>query len=151
VSIPTADDRAVTRRVGYVLKRAQHALRGAIDESLESCELNLGQYAVLEALADRSEGAVSNAALARRCFVKPQTASQLVVALIARGAVEKRDDAFSGRAVGLTLTAVGRRLVVKARAAVNEIEAKMLRDVSPADRDRLADVLARCAASLEGP
>jgi len=88
---------------------------------------------VLEALADRSEGAVSNAALARRCFVKPQTASQLVVALIVRGAVEKRDDAFSGRVVGLTRTATGRRLVVKARVAVNEIEAKMLCDVSPAD------------------
>lgn len=146
----TADGKIVTRRVGYLLKRAQHALRASIDASLHELDVNLGQYAVLEALADVEGPSISNAALARRCFVKPQTANQLVSALIERGAVEKRDDAFPGRAIGLTMTASGRRLLGKARALVNSVESKMLHGLSTTERERLAHALAQCAEALEG-
>jgi len=146
----TADVKIVTRRVGYLLKRAQHALRASIDASLHELDINLGQYAVLEALADVEGPSISNAALARRCFVKPQTANQLVSALIERGAVEKRDDAFPGRAIGLTMTASGRRLLGKARALVHCVESKMLHDLSTTERERLAHALAQCAEALEG-
>lgn len=146
-----ADGQPVTRRVGYLLKRAQHALRGGIDAALREFDVNLGQYAVLEALAEHERTAMSNADLARRCFVKPQTANQLVSALIERGAVEKRDDAFAGRAIGLALTPGGRRLLLKTRALVNGVESKMLSELSEFERERLAHALAQCAKALEKP
>jgi len=107
----SANDQIVTRRVGYLLKRAQHALRASIDASLHKLDANVGQYAVLEALADGERSTISNAALARRCFVKPQTSNRLVSALIERRAVEKRDSALAGRTIGVMITVGGRRLL----------------------------------------
>jgi DNA-binding MarR family transcriptional regulator len=141
-------DPNVYRWVGYVLKRAQHAMRASIDTALRDIGLNIGQYAVLEALGEGSS--ITNVALARRCFVRPQTANQLIAALVASGAVERDEDAFRGRAVGLTLSLKGRRLLTKARALVGKVESRMLRDMNEAEREQLAQLLTRCAESLEG-
>lgn len=65
------------RHVGYYLKRAQHALRLAMDAALQRVDLTTPQYAALCAL--ELEPGLSNAALARCCFVTPQTMNMIVV------------------------------------------------------------------------
>jgi hypothetical protein len=58
-------------RVGYQLKRAEHALRLEMDGALRDMGLTTPQYAALSVLGD--EPGLSGAELARRCFVTPQT------------------------------------------------------------------------------
>ncbi len=58
-------------RVGHMLKRAQAALRASMDEDLAAKDLNTPQFAALFAL--KQEPGLSNADLARRTFVTPQT------------------------------------------------------------------------------
>lgn len=63
-SHPTKD---VTHHVGYLLKRTQAALRGAMDKVLREHGLTVPQYATLELLA--LHPGMSNADLARATFV----------------------------------------------------------------------------------
>jgi DNA-binding MarR family transcriptional regulator len=62
---------AVAKRLGYALKRAQHALRVSMDEVLRPLGLTTPQYAVLCAI--EADPGISNASLARAAFVTAQT------------------------------------------------------------------------------
>src|SRR3712207_8022525 len=66
-------------RVGYELKRAQHALRSEMDGALRGVGLTTPQYAALSVL--EGEEGISGALLARRCFVTPQTMNGILVNL----------------------------------------------------------------------
>ena len=91
--------------VGYQLKRAQQALRAAMDEALRPQGLTTPQYAVLTAL--EAEAGLSGAELARRCFVTPQTMNEIVAGLEARGWVTRRRHAEHGRVLQTFLTDQG--------------------------------------------
>ena len=67
------------KRLGYVLKRAQHALRIRMDEALLPLALTTPQYSVLSAV-ELAPG-ISNAALARAAFVTAQTMQGIVTNL----------------------------------------------------------------------
>ena len=66
----------VTAHPGYLLKRAQAALNAAMAGALRGHGATLSQYAVLTALDE--EPGLSNAGLARRSFVTPQTMNQVL-------------------------------------------------------------------------
>ena len=77
----------VGSRIGYQMKRAQHALRLGMDGALREAGLTTPQYAAMAVL----EGEVlSGAALARRCFVTPQTMNGILVNLERRGFLLRR-------------------------------------------------------------
>ena len=65
-----------TERPGWLLKRAQDALNAAMTATLRDFGATLPEYAVLTALAE--EPGLSNADLARRTFVTPQTMNQVL-------------------------------------------------------------------------
>jgi len=136
----------VEERVGYVLKRAQQALRAAMDEALRRRGLTTAQYAALRAL--EAAPGLSGAEVARRCFVTPQTINEIVTHLEAAGLVERRrgDDA---RVLRAYLTAAGRDLVGACRQVVAAIEERMVSGLSPRERRQLLDHLRRCADALE--
>ncbi|MGC2633671.1 MAG: MarR family transcriptional regulator, partial [Candidatus Cybelea sp.] len=71
----------ITSKVGYLVKRVQAALRAAMDEELRPLGLSVSQYAILEALLEEGESESSNAAIARRCFITPQSANEMIAAL----------------------------------------------------------------------
>jgi len=136
----------VEERVGWVLKRAQQALRGAMDEALRRRGLTTAQYAVLNALEEAPR--LSGAELARRCFVTPQTMNEIVAHLEAAGLVERRrgDDA---RVLRADLTASGRDLVGACHQVVAAIEDRMVSGLSPRERRHLLADLNRCVEALE--
>lgn len=133
-------------RVGYVLKRAQQALRAAMDEALRRRRLTTAQYAALSAL--EAAPGLSGAEVARRCFVTPQTLNEIVTHLEAAGLVERRrgDDA---RVLRAYLTADGLDLVGACHQVVAAIEARMVSGLSPREQRQLLDALHRCVAALE--
>src|SRR5258708_24355570 len=110
--------------VGYHLKRAQQALRMAMDEGLRAQELTTPQYAALTHL--EADEPLSGAELARRCFVTAQTMNAILVGLERARLVERAPHANHGRVIQARLTKRGRAKVQGAPATVFEIEDLML-------------------------
>jgi DNA-binding MarR family transcriptional regulator len=136
----------VEERIGYLLKQAQHALRTAMDRALRERGLTTPQYAVLTALAEQS--GLSNAELARRAFVTPQTMNSIVVLLERAGLVERRPHDRHGRVLATILTPTGAALVQSCHEAVERIEQQMLAPFNGLERVQLATLLRSCVTAL---
>jgi DNA-binding MarR family transcriptional regulator len=132
--------------VGYLLKHAQHALRAEMDRSLESHGLTTPQYVVLASL--ESYPGISNAELARRSFVTPQTMVRIVAGLTKRGLVARKKSPTHGRILPADLTAKGLRKVRAGHNSATEVESRMLAPLSQDERRTLARLLEECAEAL---
>ena len=135
-------------RVGYLIKRAQSALRASMDEAFRPLGLSVSQYAILEALGETAEPEASNAAIARRCFITPQSANEMLAAMTEGRLVSRRSNAKTRR-ITFSLTRRGRDMCFEGRRLSLAIEERMLLGQSKEDRERLANLLIRCASSLE--
>lgn len=133
-------------RIGYRLKVAQHAQRRLMDAALRKHGLTVPQYAALSILADHP--GASNADLARRSFVTPQTMTDILGALHRAGFVRRTPHPAHGRILQYSLTDAGELARQRADAAVMEIELRMLAPLSASDRAALLDLLNRCIAAL---
>jgi DNA-binding MarR family transcriptional regulator len=133
-------------RVGYRLTHTQHLLRAALDRELAEHSLTTPQFNVLAAL-DRLTGH-SGATLAREALVTPQTMNPIVRALEDRHLIQRARDPFHRRILRIEMTESGRRLLATATKVVSRVEARMLRGIEGADRERLQAQLDRCARNL---
>ncbi|ATY10153.1 MarR family transcriptional regulator [Amycolatopsis sp. AA4] len=136
----------VTRRPGYLVKRVQQAFRQASDELLRPIGLSMAQYAVLTALAENP--GVSSAELARQCFVTRQSLRDVLTGLKTAGLVAVAEEASTGRARPVRLTASGEARLKEAHRAVDEVEERMLAGIPEPDRRRLAELLTICSDNL---
>jgi len=132
--------------VGYHLKRAQQALRTAMDEGLRAQALTTPQYAALTHL--EADEPLSGAELARRCFVTAQTMNALLVGLERARLVERTAHAKHGRVIEARLTKRGRAKVEDAHRTVFWIEERMLFKITLAQRRRLNETLRRLVENL---
>ena len=133
-------------RVGYQMKRAQHALRLEVDDVLRGLGLTTPQYAALSVLAQGP--GLSGAEVARRCFVTPQTMNGILVKLEGVGLVSRRAHPEHGRVLQAYLTPKGEDLLVRAHGEVEEIEERMLSGLGPDERVSLLEALRGCAEFL---
>ncbi|MFE7543319.1 MarR family winged helix-turn-helix transcriptional regulator [Streptomyces platensis] len=144
---PPHPSQDVTQHVGYLLKRAQAALRGAMDKVLREHGLTVPQYATLELLA--LHPGMSNADLARATFVTRQSGNVVLRGLQDAGLITRPATADHGRARPAHLTEEGNARLTAVQAAVYAIEQRMAEAIPP---QRLAVLLAdldRMAAALE--
>jgi DNA-binding MarR family transcriptional regulator len=132
--------------IGYLLKNAQHSLRTAMDAALRSLGVTTPQYAVLTFLAEAP--GLSSAQLARRAFVTPQTMNRIVANLEVAGLVERDPHPELGRVLETSLTNRGRRLLAECQQRIDEVEAHMVADLTPAERRQLAHLLECCTRAL---
>jgi DNA-binding MarR family transcriptional regulator len=132
--------------VGYELKRVQHDLRLGMDAALKKADVTTPQYAALSVLAE--EPGISNAALARRSFVTPQTMNQILSRLEAAGLVERRAHPEHGRVLQAYLTGEGENLRRECARRVDAIEERMVSRLSEEERLTLLQLLRRCSAAL---
>jgi DNA-binding MarR family transcriptional regulator len=133
-------------RIGYELKKAQHVLRLRMDEALKELGVTTPQYAALSALAE--EPGLSNAGLARRSFVTPQTMNQILARLEEAGLVERRPHPEHGRVLQAFLTKEGKKLRQDCATRVDAIEGRMVAELSEEERSWLLGMLRRCSAAL---
>ncbi|MFF4186629.1 MarR family winged helix-turn-helix transcriptional regulator [Streptomyces sp. NPDC001691] len=134
----------VTEHVGYRLKRASAALRGAMDKALRAHDLTVPQYSCLEIL-DEQPG-LSNADLARGTFVTRQSANVVLRGLKEAGLITRAATTDHGRALPVHLTPAGQQRLHAARQAVYAIEQRMIESVPGG---RLAALLADLDAMAE--
>jgi DNA-binding MarR family transcriptional regulator len=135
-----------TARVGYLIKRAQTVLHDAMVEALGPYGLTVTQYAVLTALQE--EPGLSNADLARRAFVTPQSMHAVLQDLESRHLLVRRAHPEHRRVLRAELTEVGRRTLEEAAGAVDAVEERMLGRLSGPAQSRLAAALSSCVDEL---
>jgi DNA-binding MarR family transcriptional regulator len=136
----------VYARVGFQLKRAQAALRAAMEAELRRHGLGVAQYACLE-LLDHRPGA-SNAELARAAFVTRQAMNLVLAGLQEAGWVARPGRAEHGRALPARLTPAGGEVLAAARASVVTVEERLEAALDPGRAEVLAAELAAVAEAL---
>ncbi|MEV7038695.1 MarR family transcriptional regulator [Amycolatopsis sp. NPDC051061] len=128
------------------LKRAQQAPNQACTDRLRPLELSMSQYAVLRALDDHP--GASSAELARITFVTRQSLRDVLGGLRSAGLVTVAEQASTGRARPVALTASGHAKLRAAEELVTQVEEEMLGDLSADQRRYLADLLHTCVGNL---
>jgi DNA-binding MarR family transcriptional regulator len=133
-------------RVSYVIGRLDRALRRQLDERIGEHGLTTLQYTTLSVL--RSRSGLSNARLARRSLMTPQSMSEVLARLEQKGLVRREPDPGHGRILRVELTDAGHEALAVCDRAVAEIEETMLGQLSERDRERFAASLASCVRML---
>jgi DNA-binding MarR family transcriptional regulator len=136
-----------TLGLSYQLKIAEHLMRQKIDEILAPLGLSHAQYTVLSCL--ESEIQLTNAGLARKCSVTPQTMIRLLKNLERDGFVKKSAQADHGLKIDLKLSAKGLKTVCKAHMSVDKVERKVASTLKVKDQKALMESLKLCIESLK--
>ena len=134
-------------RLGYMLKRAQHALRMSMDELLEPIGLTVPQYNVLSAV--QIQPGISNAALARGAFVTAQSMQGIVANLERIGLLRRTPHPAHGRIRQSELTEKGSAVLAKAHKLLIGVEEAMTSGLKKEEIDALRSLLHRCAENLQ--
>jgi DNA-binding MarR family transcriptional regulator len=92
---------------------------------------------------------LSNAQLARRSLVTPQSMSEVLALLVELRYVRRRAEPGHGRVLRTELTAAGRRALERCDRAVDEVERALLAGVDAREAAKLRDGLVRCGRTLE--
>ena len=134
-------------RLSYVIGRLERVLRRRLTAAVEPNGLTLPAYTALSVL--RAQNGLSNAQLARRSFVTPQSMSEVMTLLVDQGYVRRRAAPGHGRVIRTELTASGRRALERCDHAVDLVEQEMLDDLDAREVTSLRDVLIRCGRALD--
>jgi DNA-binding MarR family transcriptional regulator len=132
----------------YLIGRMDRVVRRAIDDVVKAHGLSVNQYTTLSVLDHRS--GLSNAQLARRSLVSPQSANEVLLTLEQRGLVKRRAHPDHGRILQTRLTAKGRRTLAACDAHVREVEAAMVKALDAKQQAALRQGLLSCIHSMHG-
>jgi DNA-binding MarR family transcriptional regulator len=133
-------------RVAYLVGRLDRALHRHIAAAVAPFGLTVPEYTALSVLQAR--GPLSNARLAERSFITPQSMNALVKALEAKGTVLRQPDPSHGRVILFSLSPQGVDLLARCDAAVDSLEATMLAGLDDRQRGDLRERLQACVRAL---
>jgi DNA-binding MarR family transcriptional regulator len=136
----------VSPRISYVVGRLDRALRREIGALVAPHGLTVPQYTALSILRDRA--GLSNAQLARRSYVTPQSMNEVIAKLERDGLVARSPSANHGRVLEMALTPAGDEVLQRCEDAVTEMETRMLADLDDDARAQLLKALKDCVHRL---
>jgi DNA-binding MarR family transcriptional regulator len=113
---------------------------------LAQWDLSVPEYTTLSVL--RRRPLLSNAQLARRTMVTPQSMIEILASLERRGLVQREVDSANKRILRATLTADGEQLLTSADPAVYDIQDEMFSHISDAERAALLDAMLKAMTRL---
>ena len=108
--------------------------------------LTVPKYTALSILRDRS--GLSNAQLARRSYVTPQSMNEVLSALEADGLIVRSPAANHGRKLEVALSERGIEVLAACDRALTHMENAMLADLDEAGREQLLTALVNCVYRL---
>jgi DNA-binding MarR family transcriptional regulator len=132
----------------YLVGRMDRVVRRAMGNVLTAHGLSVNQFATLSVL-DRRSG-LSNAQLARRALVSPQSMNEVLLTLEQRGLVGRRAHPDHGRILQARLTAKGRTLLARCDEEVHQVEARMVSSLSEDEQAALRGALISSIRALHG-
>lgn len=117
-----------TLGVSHLLRVTEHELRQNLDRALADLDLTYPQYAALSGL--EANESISNADLARNCFVTAQTMNKIIENLAAGSLVKRSKDPENAVKQRLSLSQNGKNRVCKAHIVVDQIEKAFIKGIS---------------------
>ncbi|WP_213955169.1 MULTISPECIES: MarR family winged helix-turn-helix transcriptional regulator [unclassified Variovorax] len=133
------DTRVLESLVGYNTRRAWSVISSVFAERMAVYGLKQVDFSVLSLLA-HNPGATSRQLCATLDILPPNLVS-LVAAMDSRGLIERRPHPTDGRAVGLHLTAAGKKLVREAEQTVTQLELDASAKLTARERETLIKLL----------
>ena len=112
-----------------------------MDQELRKIELTTPQYATISEL-DEYPG-LTNADLARKCFVTPQTMNLIVRGLEKRGIIVRAPSKNHGRKQDTNLSEKGIRTLKRAHLLVSTVESDLFSVLSDAEKKALEALLSK--------
>ncbi|MDM1247145.1 MarR family winged helix-turn-helix transcriptional regulator [Acinetobacter sichuanensis] len=110
-----------------MLARVDRIISKQLTEQLKPLNISLPQYTALSVLAAKK--GLSNAKLAEKSFIKPQSANKILQDLESTGWIEKHSDPTHGRRILIQLTASGWDKLAECNQVVELLEQKMLNNI----------------------
>ncbi|QBE66577.1 MarR family winged helix-turn-helix transcriptional regulator [Pseudoduganella lutea] len=132
--------------LAYLVGRLDHVLSRRLRESLAPLGLTVTQYTALSVF--RAQGSLSNAQLAERTMVSPQSANEMVKAMEGQGWIERRPDPSHGRIIQISLTIAGHAVMERCDAEVVKLEARMFAGLTAEERGALHGALRGAVRAL---
>ena len=80
--------------------------------------------------------------------MSPQAANEMVKAMEERGFITREPHPTHGRILHITLTARGAVLLSRCSTAADKVEADLLKELCPEERDELQRLLRACFSAL---
>jgi len=134
-------------RISYVIARLERAVRAAINERVRPYGLTTLQYTTLSVLGRRG-GGLSNAQLARRSYMTPQSMSEVIEALERKHLIRRDPHPNHRRVYPARLTATGAKVLEACDEAVAALEEDMLRELDDDERRALQSGLVAAVRAL---
>jgi DNA-binding MarR family transcriptional regulator len=132
-------------RLSYLIGQLDRLISRRLTEVLATHGLTLPQFTALSVLNGR--GPSSNAQLAERSFITPQSANEVVKTMESSGWVMRESDPTNRRIVLLQLTPTGKALLKRCNESVDRIEAEMLGSMSK-EEAALRNLMHGCVRNL---
>jgi DNA-binding MarR family transcriptional regulator len=131
----------------YVIGRLDHGIRREMRRMLGEWDLSVPEFTAMSILMRRP--GLSNAQLARRTMVAPQSMIEILASLEARSLVHRSVDPNHGRILKSELTQPGERLIAAAQVVVEEVQDELLEGVSKEDREVVLKSMVRAMERLQ--
>lgn len=133
--------------LAWNLVRTAHVVGLRFGELFAAMNLTPTQFAVLIYLED-DEG-LTQAELARRVLVRPQSIGALVTSLVEQGLVVRDGPGGRGRRAGIALTEAGREVLERAWPPVRAFNTPAALGLTPAQAAMLDESLDRVRTAME--
>jgi len=131
---PTAAPQADNKPSGlaYIVGRLDHVLNKRLRDGLAPLGMTVPHYTALSVF--RALGTISNAQLAERTMMSPQSANEMVKAMEAKGWIQRSPDPEHGRIIRISLTEEGTACLQRSDGVVRHVEETMFPDLSEDER-----------------
>jgi DNA-binding MarR family transcriptional regulator len=130
----------------YAVKRVELVVRSHLDDLVKPSGITAIQYTALTVL-EQHDG-LPAAQLARRSFVTAQSTADLVRALEQRGLITRERNPENRRELSIRLTDAGRELLAAYAEDVQELERRMVANLSERQVEQLRTALGKAWRAL---
>ncbi|MFC5479117.1 MarR family winged helix-turn-helix transcriptional regulator [Massilia suwonensis] len=132
--------------LAYLVGRLDHVLNQRLRDALAPAGLTVPQYTALSVF--RAHGSLSNAQLATRTMISPQSANEMVKQMEAKEWIARTPDPAHGRIIQISLTAAGEAALAECDAKVAEVERAMFPELDEKGRVALLGQLRGAVRAL---
>lgn len=133
--------------ISYAIARLQQRVFARVTERVAPYGLTTLQFTTLSVLS-RHGAPLSASQLARRALMTPQSMSEVIHALEAKGLIKRNPHPNHRRTLPATLTAKGRRVLAACEADVADFEEIMLQGFSGEEREAFLEMIKAAVRNL---
>lgn len=131
----------------YLTKRLETATHSSLERVCTPHSLTVTQLTLLSTVEMR--GAMTNADIARRLSIRPQSVTDVVRSLQERSWITRTPDPDNGRRILNTVSPGGRALLQTIDPELSEVQATMLSGFDEAQATLLRDLMLRATRNLQ--